>query len=155
MERRSMADMGVRHPSQLLALAIGVIYTLIGLLGFLVTSFDNFAAETDKTLLGFELNPLHNLIHLVIGVAGLIMWRRLDTARTYGWLLAVGYGAVFVYGLFAAGDHDINFLSINGADNGLHLVSALAGLAIALWPTRRGVQGGTRAATNEHGGDQR
>jgi hypothetical protein len=144
MQRRPTADAdtGVRHPSQFLALAIGVIYTLVGLLGFLVTSFDNFAAETDKTLLGFEVNPLHNLVHLVIGAAGLIMWRRLDTARTYGWLLAVGYGAVFVYGLFAAGNHDINFLSINGADNGLHLVSALAGLAIALWPARRAVPGG-------------
>jgi Domain of unknown function (DUF4383) len=145
MERRPAAETRAWHPSQLLALAIGVVYTLIGLLGFIVTSFDNFAAETDKSLLGFELNPLHNLVHLVIGVAGLIMWRRLDTARTYGWLLAVGYGAVFVYGLFAAGDRDINFLSINGADNGLHLATALAGLAIALWPARRAVPRGTSA----------
>jgi hypothetical protein len=73
----------------------------------------------------------------VIGLAGLVMWRRLDTARTYGWLLAVGYGLVFVYGLIAAGNSDVNFLSINGADNGLHLASALAGFAIALWPARR------------------
>jgi hypothetical protein len=36
---------------------------------------------------------------------------------------------------------DINFLSINGADNGLHLVSAAAGLAIALWPANRTVPG--------------
>jgi uncharacterized membrane protein YuzA (DUF378 family) len=126
-----------RHPSQLLALAIGAVYTLIGVAGFLVTGLANFASETDKTLLGFEINPLHNLVHLIIGLAGLAMWRRLDTARTYGWLLAVGYGAAFLYGLFAAGNSDINFLSINGADNGLHLLSALAGVAIALWPARR------------------
>jgi len=107
-----------------------------------VTGVDDFAAETDKTLLGFEINPLHNIVHLVIGLAGLAMWRRLDTARTYGWLLAAGYGAAFVYGLFAADNSGINFLSINGADNGLHLVSALAGLAIALWPARRSVRGG-------------
>jgi Domain of unknown function (DUF4383) len=126
-----------RHPSQLLARAIGAVYTLVGLLGFLVTGFDNFAAETDKTLLGFEINPLHNLVHLAIGLAGLALWRRLDTARTYGWLLAAGYGLAFIYGLFAAGNSDINFLSLNGADNGLHLVSAAAGLAIALWPAER------------------
>jgi hypothetical protein len=126
-----------RHPSQLLALAIGAIYTLVGILGFLVTGLEDFAAETDKTLLGFELNPLHNLVHLVIGLAGLALWRRLDSARVYGWLLAAGYGATFVYGLLAAGNRDINFLSINGADNGLHLVSAIAGLAIALWPAQR------------------
>jgi ABC-type transport system involved in multi-copper enzyme maturation permease subunit len=126
-----------RHPSQLLALAIGAVYTLVGIAGFFVTGFDNFAAETDKTLLGFEINPLHNLVHLAIGLAGLALWRRLDTARTYGWLLAAGYGLAFLYGLFAAGNSDLNFLSINGADNVLHLVSALAGVAIALWPGRR------------------
>ena len=49
-----------------------------------------------------------------------------------------------LYGLFAAGNSDINFLSLNGADNGLHLVSAVAGVAIALWPADRTVpwQGG-------------
>ena len=64
-----------RHPSQLLALAIGAVYTLIGILGFFITGFDNFAAETDKTLLGFEINPLHKLVHLAIGLAGLALWR--------------------------------------------------------------------------------
>jgi|SRR5512132_3638471 hypothetical protein len=77
------------------------------------------------------------LLALAIGLAGLALWRRLDTARTYGWLLAAGYGLTFIYGLFAAGNSDINFLSLNGADNGLHLVSAVAGLAIALWPAQR------------------
>jgi Domain of unknown function (DUF4383) len=134
-------DATTRHPAQLLALAIGVVYTLIGIAGFFVTGFENFAAETDKTLLGFEVNPLHNIVHLAIGLAGLALWRRLDTARTYGWLLAAGYGLAFIYGLFAAGNSDINFLSLNGADNILHLVSALAGVAIALWPAERTARG--------------
>jgi ABC-type transport system involved in multi-copper enzyme maturation permease subunit len=125
------------HPAQYLALAIGIVYTLVGLAGFLVTGFDNFATETNKTLLGFEINPLHNIVHLAIGAAGIAMWRPLRTARLYGWILAAAYGLTFLYGLFAAGNSDINFLSLNGADNGLHVVSALAGLAIALWPDRR------------------
>jgi Domain of unknown function (DUF4383) len=124
MARRSASDPTTRHPSQLLALAIGAVYTLVGILGFVVTGLDNFASETDKTLLGFEINPLHNLVHLAIGLAGLTLWRRLDSARTYGWLLAAGYGLAF------------NFLSLNGPDNGLHLVSAVAGVAIALWPAQ-------------------
>ena len=130
MARRPASDPTTRHPSQLLALAIGAIYTLVGILGFFIT--------------GFEINPLHNIVHLAIGLAGLALWRRLDTAKAYGWLLAAGYGLAFLYGLFAAGNSDINFLSLNGADNGLHLVSAVAGLAIALWPADRTVprQGG-------------
>jgi hypothetical protein len=140
--RPDSAAPSTRHPSQLLALAIGAVYTLVGVLGFLVTGLEDFAAETDKTLLGFELNPLHNIVHLAIGLAGLALWRRLDSARLYGWLLAAGYGAAFVYGLLAAGNRDINFLSINGADNGLHLVSAIAGLAIALWPAQRTARDG-------------
>jgi hypothetical protein len=139
MARRPDSTSVTRHPSQLLALVIGAVYTLVGIAGFLVTGFESFAAETDKTLLGFEINPLHNIVHLVIGLAGLALWRRPDTARTYGWLLAAGYGLAFIYGLFAAGNSDINFLSLNGADNGLHLVSAIAGLAIALWPANRTV----------------
>ena len=125
------------HPAQYLALAIGVIYVLVGLSGFLVTGFDDFAAPEGELLLGFEVNPLHNIVHLLIGGAGLALWNRLDRARTYGWLLAVAYGATFVYGLFVAGDDSqANFLAINAADNILHVVSALAGLAIALWPAR-------------------
>lgn len=127
-----------RAPYQYLALAIGVLYLLIGLAGFLVTGFDGFAEhDPDKSLLGFHVNPLHNIVHLLIGGAGLALWRTRPGARTYGWLLAIGYGATFLYGLFAVDNPDINFLNINGADNGLHAVSTLAGLAIALWPDRR------------------
>ena len=139
MARRTGPTTPARHPSQLLALVIGAVYTLVGVTGFFITGLDNFASETNKTLAGFEINPLHNLVHLAIGLAGLAMWRRLDTAKTYGWLLAAGYGLAFLYGLFAAGNSDINFLSLNGADNGLHLVSAVAGVAIALWPADRTV----------------
>jgi hypothetical protein len=90
--RRDPTNAATRHPSQLLALAIGAVCTLVGVLGFLVIGLENFAAETDKTLLGFEINPLHNIVQLVIGLAGLALWRRLDTAKSYGWLLAAGYG---------------------------------------------------------------
>ena len=107
MARQPASDPTTKHPSQLLALVIGVVYTLVGIAGFFVTGFENFAAETNKTLLGFEINPLHNLVHLAIGLAGLTLWRRLDTAKTYGWLLAAGYGLAFLYGLFAAGNSDI------------------------------------------------
>ena len=124
---------------QLLSLAIGAIYLLVGIVGFFVTGFDDFFAhDTNETILGFEVNPFHNIVHILIGAAGLALARTLAGARTYGWLLAVGYGATFVYGLFAVGQ-TWDFLSLNWADNWLHLVSALAGLAIALGPVRTAV----------------
>lgn len=119
-------------------LAFGAIYTPVGLAGFAITGFDDFFAKTDEKLLIFEINGFHNVVHILIGVAGLLMWRRPATARLFGWLLFVGYGATFVYGLFVANQADGNFLSLNTADNGLHLASALAGLGIALVTSRRG-----------------
>jgi hypothetical protein len=126
-----------RHPSQWLALVIGVVYLLVGIVGFFVTGFDDFTEhDHSQTLLGFAINPLHNIVHIVIGLLGVLLWRTLRQARTFGWILFVGYGAAFVYGLIVANNPDANVLNINGADNGLHLVSALAGLLVALWPAR-------------------
>lgn len=122
-------------PHQYLALAIGAVYTLVGIAGFFVTGFDGFTEhDHDQTLLGFAVNPLHNIVHILIGVAGLILWTTDARARLYGWLLAIGYGATFIYGLFVVDSPDANVLNITWADNWLHLASTVAGLAIALWP---------------------
>jgi hypothetical protein len=123
---------------ELLALAFGAIYTLIGIIGFFITGFDDFFEHTGKTLLGFEINGMHNVVHILIGVAGLVLARTLAGARTYGWLLAVGYGAAFIYGLIAVGE-DWDFLSLNAADNVLHILTAVVGLVIALGPVRSAV----------------
>lgn len=117
-----------------LALGLGVAYVLVGILGFFVTGFDNFAGQTGDKLLGiFEINPLHNVVHLIIGAGGLALWRQRETARAYGAALVAGYGVTFLYGLFTAGKGTAaNFLSLNAADNGLHLISAVAGVAILM-----------------------
>lgn len=131
-----------RAPYQWLALVFGAVYLLVGVLGFFVTGFDGFAEHNDdETLLGFAVNPLHNIVHLVIGAAGLAMWAKPRTARLYGWLLAVGFGVVSVYGLIVVENEDANILNINGADNVLHIVTTVLGLVIALWPDRRGRAG--------------
>jgi hypothetical protein len=128
-----------RTVPEILGLAFGAVYLLVGIVGFFVTGFDDFFAhDTGETLLGFEINGMHNVVHILIGVAGLVLSRTLAGARTYGWLLAVGYGAAFVYGLLAIGE-DWDFLSINAADNVLHIATALVGLVIALLPVRTAV----------------
>ncbi|MFC4556206.1 DUF4383 domain-containing protein [Georgenia faecalis] len=126
-----------RQPHQLLALVIGVVYLLVGIAGFFVTGIDGFVEhDHDQTLLVFAINPLHNIVHIVIGLAGVILWSTPERARVYGWLLAIGYGAATIYGFIVLNNDDLNFLNINMADNWLHLVSTIAGLIIALWPRR-------------------
>jgi hypothetical protein len=115
---------------QTLGLAFGAIYLLVGIVGFFVTGFDNFAGnEQDEMLLFFMINPLHNIVHILIGVAGLALSRTLSGAKTFGLLLAVGYGLAFVYGVIAVGK-DWDILNINWADNILHIASAIVGGAI-------------------------
>lgn len=126
-----------RHPAQYLTLVVGVAFVGAGIAGFFVTGFDGWIdRDTGQTLVGLEINPAHNVVHLVIGLAGLALWWTLAGARTYGLLLFLGYGAAFVYGLFAVDDLDINYLSLNTADNWFHLGSALVGLVIAALPPR-------------------
>ncbi len=126
---------------EILALAFGAVYLLVGIVGFFITGFDDFFAHnTNETLLGFEINGMHNVVHILIGIAGLVLSRTLAGARTYGWLLAVGYGAAFIYGLLAI-NKEWDFLSINAADNVLHILTAIVGLVMALGPVRNAVHG--------------
>lgn len=126
-----------KTPYQYLALVVGGAFLLAGIAGFFVTGFDGFVEyDPDETLLGLAVNPLHNIVHLVIGAAGIALWNTRSKARLFGWLLVVGYGLTLVYGLVVANQADGNLLNINTADNFLHGGSVLAGLAIALWPDR-------------------
>src|SRR5690606_25633450 len=59
-------------PNRLLATIFGAVYLLVGLLGFFVTAGVDFFATEGGKLIIFEVNPLHNLIHLAIGAALLI-----------------------------------------------------------------------------------
>ena len=126
---------------EILGLAFGAVYLLVGIVGFFVTGFDHFADnDQHESLLGlFMINPLHNVAHILVGVAGLVLARTLAGARTYGWLLAVLYAALFVYGLIAVGS-DWDFLNINAGDNVLHAATAIVGLVIALLPVRDAVE---------------
>jgi hypothetical protein len=126
-----------RHPHQLVGLTVAGLFLFVGIAGFFVTGFSGWTEhDHSQTLLGFAVNPLHNVVHLAIGLAGLALSRTSAGARTFGWLLVVGYGAALVYGLFAH-NADWDFLNINAADNWLHLFSVLAGLTVALWPYAR------------------
>jgi hypothetical protein len=113
---------GTRSVNSLVALAFGVVFTLVGLAGFLVSS--TFAETDDNTLMGFEVNHLHNIVHLLIGVALLAASRKTATARTANLVIGVAYLALAVLGPFIM-DTEANILALNSPDHVLHLVSGL------------------------------
>lgn len=119
-----------RTPAQLFALAFGGIYVLVGLVGFAVTGFGNFASDTSTRLLIFDINPLHNLVHLAIGAALLFGASRAVTASRVNLTIGAAYLAVAAVGLTGA----LGFLSINSGavpDFFLHLASGVALVAFA------------------------
>jgi hypothetical protein len=85
-------------------------------------------------LFGLGVNPLQNLLHLAVGVAGLGLSARLPRTRVYGWGLAVGLGALFGYGVVASRAPVVDVLNLNWPANWLHLAFALVGLVIATGP---------------------
>lgn len=103
----------------------GVVLTLIGVFGlFLTTSQSNV-----ESLMGFDVNLTHNIVHLATGLLGLAAgWGGMLAARTYAIVLGVVYTLVGIWG-FMDSDPLGLFGNINQADNVLHLVIGIAGIA--------------------------
>ncbi len=122
-----------RSPNQLLGMVFGVVYLLVGLVGFLVTNGVGFVARDGRALLGlFELNPLHNIVHLLVGALLLFgATRGPATAKAVNTLVGAVYLVVGILGLFIL-QTGANILALNGADNVLHLASAALLLGVGL-----------------------
>ena len=128
-----MADprTGTRSVNSTVALVLGAVFALVGLAGFFVS--ETFAATDDRTLLGFELNHLHNVVHLLIGVALIAASRRTEAARRLNLLIGGAYLLLGVLGWLVQ-DTAANVLALNEPDHLLHLASGavLAGVALGV-----------------------
>lgn len=119
-------------PNRLLATVFGAVYLLVGIVGFFVTSGIGFFATEGRNLIIFEVNPLHNIIHLAIGAALLTAGlSSVAAAKTMNSTVGSVYLLVGIVGLFLPGT-SLNIIALNGADNVLHLGSALLLLAVGL-----------------------
>jgi hypothetical protein len=128
-----------RTPVQAAAALVGAVFLLVGILGFIpgiTTNYDSLAAaghESHAELLGiFQVSVLHNVVHLLFGVAGLAMARTASSARTY--LVAGGavYLVLWLYGLLIDQTSSANFVPVNYADNWLHLLLGIGMVALGL-----------------------
>ena len=83
------------------------------------------------------MSVLHNIVHLLFGVAGLTLSRTVSGARAY----LIGGGAIYLvlwlYGLVIDHDSGANFVPLNSADNWLHLFLGVGMIALGVALTRR------------------
>jgi hypothetical protein len=120
--------------AQVYAMALGGVLVLVGIVGFLVEpSFAVGDSAQRGTLILFDINGWHNVVHLLSGIVGLAMAGTAAKAR----LFSIGYGVVYVLVTilgFIVGDGGLllSIIPINTADNLLHLVIALTGIGVGL-----------------------
>ena len=145
-----------RSPVRTAALAVSIVFLLVGVLGFIPGITSNYGSmafaghQSDAHLLGiFQVSILHNVVHLLFGAVGLAMARTVPAARLY--LIAGGaiYLILWLYGLVVGQTSAANFVPLNTADDWLHLVLGLGMIALGLLTTRRtagaaGARGGVR-----------
>ncbi|HUO81748.1 MAG TPA: DUF4383 domain-containing protein [Gammaproteobacteria bacterium] len=119
------------------ALVFGIIYVVVGVLGFVPGLVQPPTAATDLVveanhgrLLGlFPINLLHNVVHLLIGAWGIVGSRSLSGAVTFSRGIAIIYGLLAVLGLIPATNTVFGLVPIHGHDIWLHAGSAL----VAAW----------------------
>lgn len=135
------------------ALAIGGVFLLVGILGFIPGITTNYVAmtfagpESGALLLGvFQVSVLHNIVHLLFGAAGIAMARTDRLARIY----LIGGGTVYlllwIYGLVVGMNASANLVPFNNADNWLHLLLGVAMIGLGAW-LGRDVKAETEART--------
>lgn len=130
-------------PAQMYCLAAGVALLLAGLLGFIVdSSFDTSASGASganhadgmlqgKSLLGFEVNGWHNVVHVLSGLVLLAAWRKRRSAKAVALGFGVVYGIVTIIGLIDGNDV-LGLIPVNAADNVLHVALSAAGIITGL-----------------------
>jgi hypothetical protein len=130
------------------ATAVAVAFLAVGVLGFIPGITTHYSSmmfgghHSDAKLLGiFQVSILHNIVHLLFGIVGLVMARTVPGAVAFLIGGGVIYAVLWVYGLVIDQTSTANFVPLNNADNWLHLVLAVAmiglGLALRRRPARR------------------
>ena len=118
-----------RTPAQWYCLLAGLSLLLAGILGFIVdSSFDTGDGIQGGELLSiFEVNGIHNLIHLASGLVLLAASPKRASAKAVAIGFGLVYGIVTIIGLID-GETVLGLLPVNPADNVLHIALSALGL---------------------------
>ena len=133
-----------RTPLQLAALVVGIVFLLVGIAGFIPGITTNYSELTfaghhsGAMLLGvFAVSVLHNIVHLLFGVAGIALARSFSGARNYLIGGGVVYALLWLYGLVIDKGSSANFVPVNAADDWLHFGLAVAMIGLGVGLSRR------------------
>jgi Domain of unknown function (DUF4383) len=122
--------MGARY----FALICGIVFILLGIFGFIpgmvATPGTGGPALVVKIGYGylleaFAINVLHNIVHLAVGIWGLISYRSYIGARYYGRGLAIFYGVLAIMGLLPVLNTVFGLIPVFGNNVWLHAVTAV------------------------------
>ena len=98
---------------------LGIVLLLVGIAGFFV----------DGMLLFFEVDPVHNVVHLLSGVVALAAAGAGESyARLYLIIFGLVYAVVTVVGFMTS--DVLGLFGVNDADNYLHGAIALVSLGV-------------------------
>ncbi|MDM7887546.1 DUF4383 domain-containing protein [Curtobacterium sp. RHCJP20] len=128
------------------ALLFGVVFLIVGIAGFIPgLTMDmgtmSFAGNSSMAmLLGlFQVSALHNIVHLLFGIVGILAARSAAGSRSYLLIGGIIYAVLFVFGLFVANMAGAaNFVPLNSADNVLHALLAVAMIVLGVLLPRAG-----------------
>ncbi len=139
------------------AKAVGAVFLLVGILGFIpgITSHYgdlSFAGHmSGAKLLGlFQVSVLHNIVHLLFGIAGLALSRVSRSAFLFLVVGGVIYLVLWIYGLVVDMNSQANFVPLNTADNWLHLLLGVGMVAVGFL-TYRAVGGRSEVSKKAQG----
>ncbi len=122
---------------QRVAQLFGVVFLLVGVLGFVASGMSMDAnMDTAPKLLGlFPVNVLHNVVHLGFGVWGLMVARTAAGATQFAKIGGGIYLALAILGFVAP--TTFGLIPIGGNDIWLHAILGIVLLAVGLQSGKR------------------
>src|SRR4051812_44254034 len=122
-----------RTPAQWYCLLAGLSLLLAGIVGFFADSSftTGDGIDGDRLLSIFEVNGIHNLVHIASGAVLLAASPKRASARTVAIGFGVVYGIVTIIGLID-GEDVLGIIPVNPADNVLHIALSALGLITGL-----------------------
>lgn len=119
------------------AMIFGIVFLIVGVGGFLspLTPMGGMNMDADSqvkmtTLFGYELklfpvNVLHDIVHLLFGIWGVLAARSLGGARAYFRGVAIIYAVLTVMGLIPTLKTTFGLIPLYGNDIWLHALLAV------------------------------